>query len=152
MYSGHIYGVPASQALLAALLGYGCAMVAFAGLAITLTIRREQAILKRLRATPLPPLTYVVSVLTSTVLVELHHPRKAGHHALVGLAAGIAERQQARIERGVRVAEERGIVACRAQLTREIGMPVVERRAVADRAMIVRVESRQQRGARGPTG
>ena len=86
------------------------------------------------------------------LLVELHHPRKAGHHALVGLAAGIAERQQARIERGVRVAEERGIVACRAQLTREIGMPVVERRAVADRAMIVRVESRQQRGARGPTG
>jgi ABC-2 type transport system permease protein len=69
VYSGHIYGVPASQALLAALLGYGCAMVAFAGLAITLTIRREQAILKRLRATPLPPLTYVVSVLTSTVLV-----------------------------------------------------------------------------------
>jgi ABC-2 type transport system permease protein len=69
VYSGHIYGVPAAQALLAALLGYGCAMVAFAGLAITLTIRREQAVLKRLRATPLPPPTYVASLLTSTVLV-----------------------------------------------------------------------------------
>ncbi|MFL5912692.1 MAG: ABC transporter permease [Gaiellaceae bacterium] len=69
VYSGHIYGVPASQALLAALLAYGCAMVAFAGLAITLTLRREQAILKRLRATPLPPAVYIGSVLMSTLLV-----------------------------------------------------------------------------------
>ncbi|HEX5246297.1 MAG TPA: ABC transporter permease [Gaiellaceae bacterium] len=69
VYSGHIYGVPASQALLAALLAYGCAMVAFAGLAITLTLRREQAILKRLRATPLSPVVYIGSVLSSTLLV-----------------------------------------------------------------------------------
>jgi ABC-2 type transport system permease protein len=69
VYSGRIYGVPASEALLAALLAYGCAMVAFAGLAITLTLRREQAILKRLRATPLSPVVYLGSVLTSTLLV-----------------------------------------------------------------------------------
>jgi len=69
VYSGHIYGVPASQALLAALLGYGCTMVAFAGLAITLVLRREQAILKRLRGTPLPPVTYVAALLTSTLVV-----------------------------------------------------------------------------------
>ena len=69
VYSGHIYGVPASQALLAALLAYGCAMVAFAGLAITLTIRRENAVLKRLRATPLPPAVYLLSLLASTVAV-----------------------------------------------------------------------------------
>jgi ABC-2 type transport system permease protein len=69
VYSGRIYGVPASQALLAALLGYGCAMVAFAGLAITLVLRREQAILKRLRATPLRPAVYILAVLTSTLLV-----------------------------------------------------------------------------------
>jgi ABC-2 type transport system permease protein len=69
VYSGHIYGVPASQALLAAIIGYGCAMVAFAGLAITLVLRREQSILKRLRATPLPPFTYVSAVLASTLLV-----------------------------------------------------------------------------------
>jgi ABC-2 type transport system permease protein len=69
VYSGHIYGVPASQALLAALLGYGCAMVAFAGLAITLVLRREGALLKRLRATPLPPVTYLSAVLASTLAV-----------------------------------------------------------------------------------
>jgi len=69
VYTGDIYGVPASQALLAALLAYGCATVAFAGLAITLVLRREQAILKRLRATPLSPMTYVAALLTSTLAV-----------------------------------------------------------------------------------
>jgi ABC-2 type transport system permease protein len=69
VYSGHIYGVPASQALLAALLAYGCAMVAFAGVAISLVLRREQAILKRLRATPLPASTYVAAQLASTLIV-----------------------------------------------------------------------------------
>lgn len=69
VYSGRIYGVPASQALLAALLAYGCTMVAFAGLAITLVIRREQSLLKRLRATPLPPATFVAALLGSTLLV-----------------------------------------------------------------------------------
>ena len=69
VYSGHIYGVPASQALLAALLAYGCAMVAFAGIAISLVLRREQAILKRLRATPLPPVVYIASLLMSTMLI-----------------------------------------------------------------------------------
>jgi ABC-2 type transport system permease protein len=69
VYSGRIYGVPASQALLAALLAYGCTMVAFAGLAITLVIRREQSLLKRLRATPLPPATFVAALLGSTLIV-----------------------------------------------------------------------------------
>ena len=69
VYSGHIYGVPASQALLAALIAYGCAMVAFAGLAITLVLRREASTLKRLRATPLRPPVYVLSMLSSTVIV-----------------------------------------------------------------------------------
>jgi ABC-2 type transport system permease protein len=69
VYSGRIYGVPASQALLAALLAYGCVMVAFAGLAITLVIRRENAVLKRLRATPLPPATFVAALVVSTLLV-----------------------------------------------------------------------------------
>jgi ABC-2 type transport system permease protein len=69
VYSGKIYGVPAAQALLAGLFAYAAAMVAFAGLAITLVIRREQALLKRLRATPLLPVVYVASVLTSTLIV-----------------------------------------------------------------------------------
>ncbi len=63
------YDKPAPQILLAALLAYGCAMVAFAGLAITLVIRREGSLLKRLRATPLPPLTFVASLLASTLVV-----------------------------------------------------------------------------------
>ena len=69
VYSGKIYGVPASQALLAGLIGYGCANTAFAGLAIQLVIRRENAILKRLRATPLPAATYVAALLVSTLVV-----------------------------------------------------------------------------------
>jgi ABC-2 type transport system permease protein len=69
VYSGKIYGVPAPEALLAGLIGYGCANTAFAGLAIQLVIRRENGILKRLRSTPLPPATYVVSLLVSTLIV-----------------------------------------------------------------------------------
>ena len=69
IYNGTIYGVPAPQALLAGLIGYGCANTAFAGLAIQLVVRRELGILKRLRATPLPARTYVAAVLTSTLIV-----------------------------------------------------------------------------------
>jgi len=69
VYNGTIYGVPAPQALLAGLIGYGCANTAFAGLAIQLVLRRENGILKRLRATPLPPSTYVAALLASTLIV-----------------------------------------------------------------------------------
>jgi ABC-2 type transport system permease protein len=69
VYSGKIYGVPAPEALLAGLLGYGCANTAFAGLAIQLVGRRELGILKRLRATPLPAKTYIAATLGSTLIV-----------------------------------------------------------------------------------
>jgi ABC-2 type transport system permease protein len=69
VYSGKIYGVPAPVALLAGLLGYGCANTAFAGLAIQLVVRRELGILKRLRATPLSARTYIAAMLVSTLLV-----------------------------------------------------------------------------------
>ena len=69
VYSKKIYGVPAAEALLAGLIGYGCANTAFAGLAIQLVLRRENGILKRLRSTPLRPATYIVAVLTSTLFV-----------------------------------------------------------------------------------
>ena len=69
VYSGKIYGVPAAEAILAGLVGYGCANTAFAGLAIQLVIRRESGILKRLRSTPLPPATYVAALLVSTLIV-----------------------------------------------------------------------------------
>ncbi len=64
-----VEGVRGADYLLAGMLGYGCISTAFAGLAIMLVIRREQGILKRLRATPLPPATYLTAVLSSIVLV-----------------------------------------------------------------------------------
>ena len=69
VYDGTIDGVPAADRLLVGMLGYGCANTAFGGLAITLVIRRELGILKRLRATPLPAATYLAAVLVSTLLV-----------------------------------------------------------------------------------
>jgi ABC-2 type transport system permease protein len=69
VYNGHIYGHPASWALLAGMIGYGAANTAFAGLAITLVSRREVGILKRIRATPLPPAVYLTAVLFSITFV-----------------------------------------------------------------------------------
>lgn len=68
-YTGKIYGDPAGRVLLSGLLGYGAATTSFAGIAITLVIRRENGILKRVRATPLRPALYVTALLASTVLV-----------------------------------------------------------------------------------
>lgn len=64
-----IEGVKGSAYLLAGMLGYGVAATAFAGLAITTVIRREDGVLKRLRGTPLPASSYVAAVLGSTMLV-----------------------------------------------------------------------------------
>ena len=69
VYNGHIYGRPASWALLAGMLGYGAANTAFAGLALILIARRELGILKRIRATPLPTAAYLAAVLTSIMIV-----------------------------------------------------------------------------------
>ena len=69
VYSDEIGGVPAADVLLAGLFGYGAMNTAFGGLAITLVIRREAGILKRLRSTPLPPWAYITAVLLSTLLV-----------------------------------------------------------------------------------
>jgi ABC-2 type transport system permease protein len=69
VYNGRIYGRPASWALLAGMLGYGAATTAFAGLALILVARRETGILKRVRSTPMPPATYLVAVLLSTLIV-----------------------------------------------------------------------------------
>jgi len=60
---------PVADVLLTGLMGYGAANTAFAGLAITLVLRREEGLLKRLRATPLPAATYGAAVLASTLLV-----------------------------------------------------------------------------------
>jgi len=69
VYDGTIEGRPAADVLLVGLLGYGAANTAFAGLAITLVLRREGGQLKRLRATPLPTATYLAGVLASILAV-----------------------------------------------------------------------------------
>jgi ABC-2 type transport system permease protein len=63
--------VKASWFLEAGMIGYGVAATCFAGLGITLVVRRESGILKRIRATPLPPAAYVLAVLASTFIVFL---------------------------------------------------------------------------------
>jgi len=69
VYNDELYGHPASWALLVGLLAYGTANTAFSGLAILLITRREVGILKRIRATPLPPATYLAAVLISIMIV-----------------------------------------------------------------------------------
>ena len=69
VYNGHIQGRPAAWGLLAGMIGYGAANTAFSGLAITLVTRRELGILKRIRATPLPPAVYLTAVLISITIV-----------------------------------------------------------------------------------
>lgn len=62
-------GRPAVDYLVAGLLGYAVANTSFGGMTITLVIRREFGVLKRLRSTPLPAPTYLAAVLTSSLLV-----------------------------------------------------------------------------------
>ena len=71
VYDGKIDGVPAVDRLLVGMMGYGCANTALAGLAISLVVRRESGLLKRLRATPLPAWTYLLAVVLSTLVVFL---------------------------------------------------------------------------------
>ena len=66
-----ISGIRGASFLEAGMIGYGVASTAFAGLAITMTIRRESGVLKRIRATPLPPSTYLFAVLASTFITFL---------------------------------------------------------------------------------
>jgi ABC-2 type transport system permease protein len=76
---GSVYGndviskehVKGSSFLEAGMIGYGVAATCFAGLGISMVVRREQGILKRIRATPLPPATYILGVLGSTFVVFL---------------------------------------------------------------------------------
>jgi ABC-2 type transport system permease protein len=63
--------IKASYFLEAGMIGYGVAATCFAGLAISLVVRRESGVLKRIRATPLPPATYILGVLGSIFVVFL---------------------------------------------------------------------------------
>jgi ABC-2 type transport system permease protein len=61
----------ASSFLEAGMIGYGLAATCFAGLSITLVIRRENGILKRIRSTPLSAPAFLLAVLTSMFVVIL---------------------------------------------------------------------------------
>jgi ABC-2 type transport system permease protein len=63
--------IRAASFLEAGMIGYGVAATCFAGLGITLVIRRESGVLKRIRSTPLPAPTYLIAVLASTFVVFL---------------------------------------------------------------------------------
>jgi ABC-2 type transport system permease protein len=62
------HNVRGADYLLSGMLGYGAIATGFAGLSIMLVIRRENGILKRVRATPLPAGTYVAALLVTTML------------------------------------------------------------------------------------
>jgi ABC-2 type transport system permease protein len=62
-------GIRAAPFLQAGMIGYGVAATCFAGLAISIVIRRESGVLKRVRVTPLPPATYLCAVLASIFVV-----------------------------------------------------------------------------------
>lgn len=64
-----IEGIRGSTFLLAGLLGYGIVATAFAGLSISLVVRRESGVLKRVRGTPLPTSVYLAAVIASTLVV-----------------------------------------------------------------------------------
>jgi ABC-2 type transport system permease protein len=64
-YGEEIDSIPAQDVILVGLFGYGAATTAMGGLAIMLVIRREAGVLKRLRATPLPPPVYLAAVVLS---------------------------------------------------------------------------------------
>ena len=64
-----IDGVRGSTYLVAGLLGYGVVGTAFASLAITLVIRRESGVLKRVRGTPLPTCVYLAAAIASMLVV-----------------------------------------------------------------------------------
>ncbi len=76
---GSVYGkdyikqehMKASPFLEAGMIGYGVAATCFAGLGISLVVRRESGVLKRIRSTPLPPAIYILGVLGSTFVVFL---------------------------------------------------------------------------------
>jgi ABC-2 type transport system permease protein len=63
-----IDGVSGATYLLAGMLGYGIVATAFAGLAISLVLRRESGVLKRIRGTPLPGGVYLAATIVSMLV------------------------------------------------------------------------------------
>jgi ABC-2 type transport system permease protein len=64
-----VNGHPYAYLFVPGMLGTATVMTTYAGLAITLTIRRDRGMLKRVRGTPLPPSEYLAGLVLSTSLV-----------------------------------------------------------------------------------
>ena len=62
-------GEPYATFFVPGMLAMAVVVTAFAGLSITLVIRRESGILKRIRGTPLPPALYLGALIGSVILV-----------------------------------------------------------------------------------
>ncbi len=69
VYSGEYRGRPTTDYLTVSLIAYGVANTAFGGLAITLVVRRELGLMKRVLSTPLPAAAYLGSVVCSLLSV-----------------------------------------------------------------------------------
>jgi ABC-2 type transport system permease protein len=69
VYDGEFEGYPAASWLVVGMIAYGAANTGLTGLAITLVLRREYALLKRIRATPLPAWMYLTCLLGSNLIV-----------------------------------------------------------------------------------
>ncbi|MCY4088369.1 MAG: ABC transporter permease [Actinomycetia bacterium] len=64
-----IDGTRGSTFLLGGMIGFGIAASAFGGLAITVVLRRESGLLKRIRGTPLPPWIHLGAMIGSVLIV-----------------------------------------------------------------------------------
>ncbi len=60
-----------AQFYVPAIVGFGVISACYTNLAITLTFRREQGILKRTRGTPVPPLAYLGGMVGNVVVISL---------------------------------------------------------------------------------
>jgi ABC-2 type transport system permease protein len=71
VYGRHrtVNGEPYAHFFVPGMLGMAVVVTTFAGIAITLTIRRDRGILKRVRGTPLEPSEYLGGLIGSTVIV-----------------------------------------------------------------------------------
>jgi ABC-2 type transport system permease protein len=69
----HITGgyVHFSQFFVPTIVGFGIISACYTNLAITITFRREQGILKRTRGTPLPPLAYLGGLVGNAIAIAL---------------------------------------------------------------------------------
>jgi ABC-2 type transport system permease protein len=63
-------GVSAVQYFVPSMLAYGLMSVCFVNLAIQMTVRREDGLLKRVRGTPLTPASFMSSVIGNVVVIS----------------------------------------------------------------------------------